>query len=797
MDKKHLPLSLCLICKDETIELDRCLASIRQFVSEVIAGWNGTNPETKAILEKYNCKIIPFEWQNDFAKARQLTFDNATNDLVLWMDADDTFEHPESLLDLLDFFQDHRLGALWLFYDYEQDEYGNTTMAVWRERILRRKWFKWSGVVHEEALRQLDCIQSKVQIEKCYIKHHITNKDLKVSGERNLVISKTQYDKEHKADDIDAVNVWNYAKSLNACGFIEEALPIFSEFVQLTGSDAHRYQAYTEIAKIHRKLHQFDQALDSDLMAIKMKPQWPYAYFGMANTYFCLEDWKNVIFYTELGFRCKDPSDSQPIAYDPLSITVRPLQPLVYALVQEGRFKDAQVATNKALQFIPKSQYFLNWQKSIEELLKKEKTEQYCLELYEQLKEEGNGKLELFTKALPESVKDHPVFVRLANQFRSNVTQYSNRIVIYCGASVEYWDALSVKEGIGGSEEAVIYLSRYLVKLGWNVEVYNNCLDEGNYDGVLWQGFWKYDAAQPCSVFIAWRDPNYIKFAPQDSFCCLWLHDTIKMEHFMLQELKRVDKIFVLSKWHRTCLPDIPEDKFYYTHNGIISSQFDEIVTRDPYSCIYASSPDRGLDILLEQWPQIKKEVPDAILHVYYGFTKNYDEIHKNDLRMKQFKTKVMGLLKQDGIIYHGRVSHQELTKSFLGCGLWFYPTYFTEISCITAMKAQTAGCIPITTSMAALEETVKFGVKIEDKVVRKTNTYDYKPDEITITVPEIMRDEWTKQAIYYLKHPEEQEEIRKPMMVWAREHFDWKHIAVSWDGLFKQHNFHKQCMKI
>lgn len=765
-----MKISLAMICKDETSELHRCLHSIYKYVDEIVVAFNGTNPETEKVLSKYKAKVIRYKWTGNFAEARQVSFDNCTHPFVLWMDADDTFEHPEKIPELLTQFEDRRLGALWLYYDYERDEYENTTMAVWRERILRKDWFNWEGVVHEECLKKIDCIQSKVQSDLCHIKHYPAKDRIERSGVRNLKISETQYKKEHEAKDVDAINVWNYAKSLNAMGQIEAALEVFKEFVQLTESDAHRYQAYNQLAQILRKLHRFDQALDCDLGAVKMKPQWPYAYFGLAKTYFTLENWKNVIFYTELGYRCKDPSDSAPIAFDPMSVTVRPLEPFVYALVQEGRFKEASVAISKALEFIPKSKYFLNWKATLEQALIRDKIEENSLVLYDYLQNEtgNNGKLKSFCEALPEIVRDHPVFVRLANSYKSD-DKGSNKIVVYCGSGNEYWDAESINQGIGGSEEAVIYLSKHLAKIGWEVEVYNNCLDEGNYDGVLWQGFWKYDQSQPCKIFISWRDTRPLMLAPEGSYACLWLHDVWKYEHFTQEELERVDKIFVLSKWHRTCLPEISDDKFYFTRNGIIPSHFDQKITRDPLSCVYASSPDRGLDILLNLWPKIIKEVPEAILHVYYGFTKNYDQVHKNDQRMKYFKEEILKQLKQPNVIYHGRVSHSELAKAFLGCGLWLYPTAFTEISCITAMKCQAAGTIPITTTRAALDETVRHGIKAGEDI------HDSK-----------IKDKWLQSVIYYLKHPEEQEYIRGDMIPWAKEYFDWAKVAAEWTEVFK-----------
>jgi hypothetical protein len=66
----------------------------------------------------------------------------------------------------------------------------------------------------------------------------------------------------------------------------------------------------------------------------------------------------------------------------------------------------------------------------------------------------------------------------------------NNSIVIYSNFPfhVEDWSPLSVNKGIGGSEEAIIYLSQELVNLGYQVTVFNRCGDmEGESDrGTRW-----------------------------------------------------------------------------------------------------------------------------------------------------------------------------------------------------------------------------------------------------------------------------------------------------------------------
>jgi glycosyltransferase involved in cell wall biosynthesis len=134
------------------------------------------------------------------------------------------------------------------------------------------------------------------------------------------------------------------------------------------------------------------------------------------------------------------------------------------------------------------------------------------------------------------------------------------------------------------------------------------------------------------------------------------------------------------------------------------------------HSVGYFSSYDRGLECLLDMWPEIHKRVSDATLDIYYGWD-TFDAAHRsNPLKMKWKWQMIRKLysLKDMGVAEHGRVSHEELAKAMKEIEVWAYPTEFTEIHCITALKAQEAGCYPIVTAVAALNETVQSGYKLK-----------------------------------------------------------------------------------
>jgi glycosyltransferase involved in cell wall biosynthesis len=136
---------------------------------------------------------------------------------------------------------------------------------------------------------------------------------------------------------------------------------------------------------------------------------------------------------------------------------------------------------------------------------------------------------------------------------------------------------------------------------------------------------------------------------------------------------------------------------------------------KKPFSVGYFSSYDRGLECLLDMWPKIREPMPEATLDIYYGWN-SFDMIHKNNPEMMKWKWSIirkLSDLRSQGVTEHGRVTHEELAKAMKEIQVWAYPTEFTEIHCITALKTAEAGMHQVTTGVAALAETAENGTII------------------------------------------------------------------------------------
>jgi len=81
-----------MIVKDEEHNLERCLASAKNVVDEIILIDTGSTDHTVEIAKAYGAKIFYHTWQDDFALARNISLEKATGEWILVMDADEELE---------------------------------------------------------------------------------------------------------------------------------------------------------------------------------------------------------------------------------------------------------------------------------------------------------------------------------------------------------------------------------------------------------------------------------------------------------------------------------------------------------------------------------------------------------------------------------------------------------------------------------------------------------------------------------------------------------------------------------
>lgn len=151
-----LPISLCMIVRDEELFLEQCLASVASVVSEMIIVDTGSTDRSIDIARKYGATVVLMEWKSDFAAARNESLRHATQPWVLIMDADEQWAEGQQnrLFSLLEASEE--------IYGFEVEirsllgRSGEESVTDSACRLFRNDTrIQFKGRIHEEAVTSI------------------------------------------------------------------------------------------------------------------------------------------------------------------------------------------------------------------------------------------------------------------------------------------------------------------------------------------------------------------------------------------------------------------------------------------------------------------------------------------------------------------------------------------------------------------------------------------------------------------------------------------------------------------
>ncbi len=149
-----VPISVCIITKNEEKNLETCLKSIYKHPFEIVVVDTGSTDRTKEIASKYASKVLDFTWQDDFSAARNFSIASASNDWVLILDSDEWIEKIDfNQIQKLIAQYPHAIGRLTrdnLCYDQHQNTLHSTDLV---ERLFDRRIYKYQGTIHEQVVK--------------------------------------------------------------------------------------------------------------------------------------------------------------------------------------------------------------------------------------------------------------------------------------------------------------------------------------------------------------------------------------------------------------------------------------------------------------------------------------------------------------------------------------------------------------------------------------------------------------------------------------------------------------------
>ena len=379
---------------------------------------------------------------------------------------------------------------------------------------------------------------------------------------------------------------------------------------------------------------------------------------------------------------------------------------------------------------------------------------------------------------------------------------------IYVGQGLEYWSPKTIKEqGCGGSETSAAWLAKEFAKRGSQPIVY--AMDNQIWDGVIYRHYSKFSpqTLSPHHLFISSRVPEVLVQGIPAKQKWLWVHDIHCWDRLTPEIASEIDVIVALSHWHVEHLKrtypylkdaevidlddqDKSYDDLWTPHvfykddtcyrvpkiaiigDALDTSRFENISEeRIPYRFIYCSSPDRGLEQILDLWVLIKEKMPLATLKIFYGWNYFNSSLHIKEQR--ELKEKIRELVQQDGIEWCNRIGQDALAHELLKADAMLYPPPhdFRETYGIAFLEAQAAGVICFYRQNGALGETInKRGIALRN---------DMTPTEIVNIIADTLGDKNGNDI------------IRKEAMKYARQR-DWggqcEKMLKLYNGLEEEH---------
>lgn len=347
------------------------------------------------------------------------------------------------------------------------------------------------------------------------------------------------------------------------------------------------------------------------------------------------------------------------------------------------------------------------------------------------------------------------------------------------------WNGSKIdREGIGASEEIIVRLGEYL-QAERDYNVFGPVPEAEIYKGV---GYFPQNSIRkidPRTKILISRAPGYHRVVDQlvgrEHPMVLWLQDTTYPD-LNADVARRYESIVCVSEWHKQLTAqahNVPLEKIKVAYNFVqrehfadgIKTAWEGLKKRDHF--IYASSPDRGLLKLLRLWPRIREHFPDATLSIFYGW-KGAAKLGAGqnaqwNQRFLTMKREYEELRHQPGITEVGMVNHYQIALEFQRAGVWSYSSDFHETGCATACKARAGGAVPVTSALAALNETAACEQGILIPVPESGEYPDYYDD---------MFIEGVRQAV------EVSDADRIRMAEECLDKFSYEAIAPVWDDI-------------
>ena len=319
----------------------------------------------------------------------------------------------------------------------------------------------------------------------------------------------------------------------------------------------------------------------------------------------------------------------------------------------------------------------------------------------------------------------------------------------------------------GGAEVAFVSLVENLAQKGQDITVYNNCVNEGRINNVLWKKLDNDINSFKFDTLVVNRGDQYLNFRKQCKKRIFWIHNPanylLKYRYLSKLIFNKFNIVFS-SKYHLKTYPWwAPANKRIVIPYGIDNELFEKYKTSKnslpTKNAIFTSNPMRGLSWLLDNWEKdIFPFCRKSKLYIFSGF-ETYGEFGRKHSEIINKILKKAKSLKKKGVILKKPLERKQLFKKLKSSRIFLYKGSQDETFCMAVAESQVLGVPAVVCNYGCLSERV---------IHKKTGYVCNNDEEFCLSTIKVLNDDkiWKKMNIESLKQ---------------KNYFSWSEIAEKW----------------
>ncbi len=227
-----IPISVCIIMRDEEKHIETCLKHLKQYPFEIVVMDTGSQDRSIEIAKAYTDNVFSYEWNKDFSAARNACIEKASYDHVISLDADEYLDDidPDQVFRTME-AHESEIGLLCC----RSVDLRDNTVEIWLSRAFDRRRFHFEGRIHEQIVPRMQSESVgtyRLPVSFLHVGYRIDEASMRKKQARNLELLLENNDRSQYMQ-------FQIGKSYEAMGEYEKAREFYDAAMEhgIIGND--------------------------------------------------------------------------------------------------------------------------------------------------------------------------------------------------------------------------------------------------------------------------------------------------------------------------------------------------------------------------------------------------------------------------------------------------------------------------------------------------------------------------------------------------------------------------------